>query len=397
MNTQRKKYTIRSQIGQSLVEVALAMPVLLLIIVGLVEVSQMVITQNRISTAARNAARFGAQGGEDLGIRNITLNTVTQTLDLTSGMWDIFVVRGELDSDGDLPESNFSWQHIYGDGMTETFTTTVSSQAWEDLRQEIVDNLSYPGTDPAGLKVVGALILHDVESVLGLDILPALLGRNTIRGFSIMRNSALATTVTQSTGCTGVYPLIVDVGVRSVTEPVFESLSFTEPSPEPSYNDFPGHVPDVELGAAGEGYIFKLDVPGPGVDMTGAAQSLGLLNWSLAQSTPLLANSMTYPGNSSDNTFGFHEWGDATDQEMHAGDRVARSTEGMGAITSILNGHISVGRTLRLPLWDQAGGGYVAGDNYFFISGFAIFRVRGYGSGWILLELFRLDDSCGQT
>ncbi len=204
-NSAAEKY-VRNQIGQSLAEVALFMPILLIMIAGLVEVSQMVITQNRISTAARNAARFGAQGGEDLGIQHVTLNTVTQTLDLNSGVWDVFSLRGELDSDGDLPEDNFSWQHIYGDGMTQAFTNTVTTESWEDLRQEIVDSLSYKGSSPEGLKFVGVLILHDIETILGLDMIPALLGRNTVRGFSIMRNSALATTVTESEVCGAAYP-----------------------------------------------------------------------------------------------------------------------------------------------------------------------------------------------
>ncbi|HZD11784.1 MAG TPA: TadE/TadG family type IV pilus assembly protein [Candidatus Binatia bacterium] len=382
------------QLGQSLAEVAILLPILLLLIVGVVEVSQMLITQNRISTAARNAARFGAQGGEDLGIRNITLNTVTQTLDLTSGVWDIFVVRGVLDVHGDLPADNFSTEHVYGAGMTQAFTRTTTSESWEALRQEIVDKLSYPGTSPAGLKVVGVLILHDIDSILGINIIPSMLGRNTIRGFSIMRNSALATTVSQSTGCTGVYPLIVDVGTRSMTRALYDSLSFTYPLPKPSYNSFSGHASDVALLSAKEGYVFKLDVgTGP--------QNVGLLRWNPdpALSPPLLGASMDYPGNSSDNLLGFHEWGDSTDQEMHIGDRVMRSSEGLGDMTPELEDHVDIGRTLRLPLWDEAGGGYVSDvdGQRFFIAGFGVFRVRAFGSNWILLELFRIDNSCGQT
>ena len=391
------KRSKRSQRGQSLVEVAISMPILLMIIVGLVEVSQMGITQNRVSTAARNAARFGAQGGEDLGIRHIALNTVTQTLDLTDGMWDIFVVRGELNQDGDLPAANFSTQQIYGAGMTQAFTTTTTAAAWTALREEIVDKLAFPGTDPAGLKFVGVLILHDIDSILGLDLIPALTGRNTIRGFSIMRNSALATTVTQSAGCTGAYPLIVDIGTRSVTKDVFDSLDFHNwpfPNP-PSYNSYSGHQPDVELTAAREGYIFKLDVgTGP--------QNVGLLHWNPAQPGDgnTLPNSLNYPGNSTHDLHGFREWGDQTDREMHVGDRVAGYDGGTsGNVLGALTDHITQGRALRLPLWDQAAGGYVAGDDYFFISGFGIFRVRGYGAGgsWILLEFIRIDESCGRS
>lgn len=398
MNSENKHRTIRGQVGQSLVEVAVALPVLFLFIAGLVEVSQLVITQNRISTAARNAARFGAQGGEDLGIRNIALNTVTQTLDLTSGYWDIFAMRGELDSDGDLPESNFSWQHIYGEGMTEAYTTTVTSQAWEDLRQEIVDSLSYPGTDPAGLKFVGVLILHDVESVLGLEFMPALMGRNTIRGFSIMRNSALATTVTESEGCGAVYPIAVEQDIRSITEQFFDSLTFEYPhTPAPSYNDFPGHRPDKYLlGDAREGDLFFLNVL-QGVNNREAA----LLYWGQPSNNgATLAASMAYPPNS----HLYQEPQDHSDTEIHVGDDIWRSSvnhqQFRMQILPILQNHIdTTGRTLRVPLWDDDEPPAAAEVT---VTGFAIFRLRGYGwddgprGNWILLELSRIDESCGQ-
>ena len=68
--------------GQSLVEVALFLPILIILLAGIVELSQLVITQNRVSNAARAATRFGANGGEDEGIVIVALDTVTQTLDI---------------------------------------------------------------------------------------------------------------------------------------------------------------------------------------------------------------------------------------------------------------------------------------------------------------------------
>ena len=46
--------------GQSLVEVALFLPIFIIVLAGLIEVSQLVITQNRVSQAARTAARTKA-------------------------------------------------------------------------------------------------------------------------------------------------------------------------------------------------------------------------------------------------------------------------------------------------------------------------------------------------
>ena len=396
----------RRQRGQSLAEAALFMPILLLLIAGLVEVSQLVITQNRISTAARNAARFGAQGGEDVGIRNITLNTVTQTLDLTSGVWDIFVIRAQINQHGNIPPENFNAQHVYGTGATEAFTATNSSEAWEALREKIVEDLSFEGSNPANLDLVGVLILHDVNSILGLNLMPTLLGRNTVRGFSVMRNSSLASTVTQTNGCRGVYPLIVDVGTRSIRRQEYDNLAFSHPSPPPTYESFANHQPDARLLEGKEGYIYKFNIGT-------TSQSVGLLQWNehitgLNGGGSILAKSLQYPGNSWDYKNyndpgspkpvyrGFSEWGDPTDREMHIGDRVTRSGESLSnSARTQLRQHITSGRAIRLPLWDASSGGYDSAG-WFSIDGFGIFRVRGYGSDWILLELFGLDESCGQ-
>lgn len=399
------KRQLVEQCGQSLVEVAMFMPILLILIVGVVEVSQLVITQNRISTAARNGARFGAQGGEDIGVRNIIMNTVTQTLDLNNGVWDIFVVRGELDSRGKLPESSFSYQHIYGSGMTGAYTTTIASSAWSELRLEIADRLSYPGTDPAGLKVVGVLILHEVESILGLDILPALVGSNTVRSFSMMRNSALATTVSQTSGCNGVYPLGVEEGIRSITQADFAGLTINYPSGV-AYNDFPAHQPDrALLGEGREGYIYKMNILEPGAL---ASQRIAWLQWNDENSGPgnspneLLLRSLGYPGNSSDMTYGFIEPLDSTDRQMQVNDEVWRSTVSGGQFNSVrsaLRNHIDAGRAVRLVLWDVDN--EVATSGRVKMTGFAIFRMVAYGSdasgNFILLELIRVDDTCGQN
>lgn len=381
---------IRKESGQSLVETALFLPVLILLVAGVVEVSHIAITANRVTTAARNGARFGAQGGEDIGIRNVALNTVTQTLQLAPDGWDMWVVRANTDDSGNITEDNFSATHVYGTGSTQVYSATETSAYWADIRTEIetelgLDEYSNPA-NAAGLTVVGLLIVHDIQSILGLDIIPALTGMNTVRGFAVMRNSALATTVTQSTGCTGVFPLIVDNGVRSIDEDFYNTLGLSR-----NYNEYPNHQEDVELLQGREGYLYWLQ--------TGtSSQNVGLLQWDPAASPPLLNDSLEWPGNSQN----YHEPGDPDfDQTLHVGDRVQHSTESLAAASSALNDHVSTGRTLRLPLWngEPGGGGYVGtgGDDHFFVDGFAVFRIRAYSSTWILFELFRIDESCGQS
>jgi hypothetical protein len=46
-------------------------------------------------------------------------------------------------------------------------------------------------------------------------------------------------------------------------------------------------------------------------------------------------------------------------------------------------------------LWDHSAG--VSGSGQYMASGFGIFKILGYSTNnWILLQLVRIDSSCGQ-
>ncbi|MCA9967607.1 MAG: pilus assembly protein, partial [Anaerolineales bacterium] len=95
-------HTIRER-GQSLVEFSLFLALVFIpMLAGLVEVSQYMVTQNRISTAARAAARFGANGGQDEGMVIVAQSTVSQTvrMNLSPDVWDIWSIRGRIDNTG---------------------------------------------------------------------------------------------------------------------------------------------------------------------------------------------------------------------------------------------------------------------------------------------------------
>ena len=172
----------RRQRGQSLVETALFLPILLIIIAGLVEISNLIVAQSRADTAARAGARFGANGGEPAGVRIASLNTVTQTLDLDPNQWDMWVFEGTVNISGTaFTSGSWNWEHVYGLGYTNNFTDTdeitIQQRVLEDLRSQGDQNASE-------VKIVGVLIYHDVETILGLDVF--IQGFNTVRGFAVM-------------------------------------------------------------------------------------------------------------------------------------------------------------------------------------------------------------------
>ena len=87
--------------GQSLVEIALFLPIFLIIIAGMVEISQLVVTQNIVTDATRASTRFGANGGEDEGMVNIIINAVpSPTINLAEDAWDIWSIRATVDDNG---------------------------------------------------------------------------------------------------------------------------------------------------------------------------------------------------------------------------------------------------------------------------------------------------------
>ena len=97
--------------GQSLVETALFLPILIFMLAGIVEVSNLLITQNRVTTSSRMAAGFGAANfdhtnwakdtsgtAHDMGI--VAINTITESMPLNTDQWDIYSAHGLTTQDG---------------------------------------------------------------------------------------------------------------------------------------------------------------------------------------------------------------------------------------------------------------------------------------------------------
>lgn len=418
-----KRHIINSkqaQRGQSLVEVALFFPIFVILLAGLVEVSQLLVTQNRVSSAARAGARFASDGGEDAGIVTVVLNNVTQTLDIDEGVWDIWSIRGTLNAQGN-GFAEWSFTQIYGISNTVQAPSVdeiaIRDRVLEELQRDEFDNES--NAIAADLKIVGTYAIHDVDSILGLDAMSQLAGFSSLDSLSVMRITATSQEATN--GCAA-FPIAVEEGVRSVTDPTLGGSNpypsnFTYPSNPPVYNSFVSHRDDIPLLSAQEGDVFRI--------WNGAGSgNFGWLVWNIGVSANAntLANSLAWPGDStnyapcsgpgcpaggivpgSDFTHpvrGYIEPGDPTDQSLHIDDWVAGSTGAINSndVRNILEGHVNLDRDLRVIVWRVPATGSGANVRYQ-ISGFAIVRIVGYNvpQNWILAEFKRWDDSCGQV
>lgn len=374
------------QTGQSLVEVALFLPILVILLAGIVELSQLVITQNRVSTAARTATRFGANGGEDEGIVLVALNTITQTLDANEEDWDIWTIHGQVNANGDgIDDEDYTFSHVYGISNTQLFSNVVAANVKDAIWTELQKN-EQGGAATAGelqdLRFIGTYILHDVNSILGLDAFPALANFSSVRALTVMRITGLNLEPTK--GCSA-FPIGVDeINIRSVTAPGTGSspyptaAEFTYPVNPPQLSEFVNHSESEPIRGSTEGYVFKFE-----------SSTFRWLAWTDSDTgASALQNSLDWPGDSHI----YSEPGDPTDESLNIGDYVALSSGTTGSVSGILEEHVDRERTLRVILYDSIAG------NTVHISGFAVFRIIGFNDsqGWIVAEFIRLDESCGQ-
>ncbi|GAB4268213.1 MAG: hypothetical protein Kow0080_10950 [Candidatus Promineifilaceae bacterium] len=428
MNQQQQPQAFKNK-GQSLVEVALFLPIFVLIIAGLVEVSQLVITQNRVSTASRAAARFGANGGEDDGMVTVALNSVTQTLDLDESVWDIWAIRVEFDGTGVIDDSKWQFNHVYGQGLTSGYASVDENAIKAEVQQQLQTD-QFGNTDQANaqnLKAVGVLIIHDVESILGLDAFPALQGFNSVRALNIMRISGLE--IEQTNGCSA-FPIAVEDGIRNVTQATFPTnFDYPTGSNIPTLDDYPNTPKDAssyDLRNAKEGVLFF-------IRQGSGSGNFGWLRWNQAinPSAGTLSDSLTWPGDSTDYSDhgdggnfnliagwggnyiprGYVEPGDPTDQSLNVGDWVAASTGAVASVGSTnCNGAngcpmkelVDKNSAIRVIVWSADDPAQTGVNDRYLISGFVVMRIVGYhlsngGGSWVLAEFVRWDESCGQV
>ncbi|MDA0242655.1 MAG: TadE/TadG family type IV pilus assembly protein [Chloroflexi bacterium] len=408
-------------LGQSLVEVALFLPVFLILLGGVVEMGQMLITNNRVNTVTNTSARYGSEGGDDEGMVIVALNTITQTLPMDTDRWDIWTIRGIVNAEGTaIIEESWAFVHKYGDGNTNAFATINEV----DVRQAVLDDLqrNADGEIDAGsqnrakdIQFVGTLAIFDAESILGLNI--ALEDWYSVQALTVMRTYPATP---NTNGCDGFPIAVEETDNRSLGA---EGLPFPFPmsgggnyypstlSQQPSLSDFPSNVPNVPLRSAQQGYVYK-------IQQGAGSGGFGWLQWNDDPPENALLQSLTWPGNSRDYTLengtkfrGYQEPGDPNDRSMHIGDRIAADTGTVNSnpIRTVLQGHISGERTLRVLVWKRGVEGVDYGgtgnNQWYLITGFMIVRLHGYslppGNGgegsWILAEFIRWDDSCGQV
>ncbi len=179
--------SLNSKRGQSLVEMAIMLPILLIILVGIVELGFALANQMTVTTAAREGARYGARFGptNDTAVNDAILKVVTNT---TSSLFsmdqahaDVIVIRAKTDGSGNIGSStdfnadSYWVQDVLQDSPNIGGNIVTPAQIAQDLEHE------------PNLAVIIVQSFYDHRSVMGIPLVAVLSDRIPIGTYTVMR------------------------------------------------------------------------------------------------------------------------------------------------------------------------------------------------------------------
>jgi hypothetical protein len=173
LNNRQLKRSQRRQRGQSLVEFALTMPILLVIVGGVLEVGNLLTHYNRSLVAAREGARFGAAGGTDEGVRIVVEQAAQDSLIIDPDQLTIWAIRPVVDT-GTNP---WSWENGDAGNPWGVDVNCVFGNACGTLDIDpdvVMQDIIQVGTGPEyasidGDTVVVAVVRYETDTILNLN------------------------------------------------------------------------------------------------------------------------------------------------------------------------------------------------------------------------------------
>jgi hypothetical protein len=349
-----------SQKGQSLVEMAFALPMLLFLAVGIVELGYALNSYEQTINAAREGARFGSFCGGYLDSYEGCNNDVTSIVQgATSGLIqyrdygddggnaDLYIAH--MDISQDCSEVEFEQQQTLDTADFETAGVT---------QDDMLNWLSEHGYSYCGLSFVAVDLHYRSPSFLRLPLVKQLSEATPMRSLTVMRKEFLPVT-----GHCGAYPIAAYWGV-------FEGMTEGD------------LLDDIWIGgeAGGWGWLrWKCDPNDAG---SGSADTDGTLADYLTP--PADADSYENPQDCSDNELavGKYVWGNTG---------VSNSSEIVDALDGL------IGRYIRVIVWDYTNGETGSALQYH-VKTFAIVQITGYAlppghGGTISARFVRYDET----
>jgi hypothetical protein len=168
----------KGQEGQSIVEVAFALPVLFLLVIGIIELGHALTAYNQTINAAREGARFGSMGGSDTGIETIVQGAASQLVSYNETNSDLWVVRAEMDESCSVISDTFSCNLVIDDDAFDTSCVTPD---------ELVARLDTEEGVSCDLDLVAVDLYYRSPSLLGLPLVKQLSESTPMRSLTVMR------------------------------------------------------------------------------------------------------------------------------------------------------------------------------------------------------------------
>lgn len=422
MNSRATGITHYNARGQSLVETAIFLPIILFLLAGALEVSNMLITQNRVQTAARVGTGFGATNyDENIAIEDtfsamsmVALNNITETLDVTPERWDIYTVKATFNNDGD-DFSEWIWDRPYGTQQV------FGEEAWTNDEPQIKEDIrtAFEEDNAAGLEIVATVAYHHRHSFLGLGAFNP--GLTRLRGLTVMRVSEKVGTydgcdlfpITLNVNNISLYPenyakAMVEGGKRydssfwiagNQNVHIIDDHAYDD-GPPVDHSGFPQAVGGHRLVPGevrpGDIYLARQE-EGPG--------NFGWLAWDGDTSAPALEESLAPPGNLSlvspppEGRVNYVNPYRPDDRVPSIGDWIQGATGQMNshAIRSLLKDHVDSERQIQIIVFDGVSPTGGANFNYEIV-GFVQVYLRAFNlqgsTPQILVEFIRWADPC---
>jgi hypothetical protein len=385
--------------GQSLVEFALTLPILIVLIVGVSEVGWLFVQKIRAVHISRETTRFLAKGGSDEHALSISQQTNShafggQGLIFDEDRMSVYVSHATINDGGTaIDEADWEEAHIYptqqyfdDQGIPDPEPTSglTRDQLYADLSQ---DGALAPA-DLAELGVVGSVVHYEATHIIPLPIFPQTLGGIHVSGHTVMRLEATLSEAagTPAQGCSA-YALIF-----------YENAVANNGSGRTLANAQPGDQFEIGLGVGSDNRYNTLEWNGfvPGNEVEQLGRSLGWEQISIGEPPQT---------NSKDDTYGYINPYDANDRALHLGDWVMRGPVSIAVGTDAgqaIADHRDTGRAIRVLLYDlddtinavdnQAG---PSASVIYHISRFTIIEIVAFDGSNMTIEFVRHDSSCG--
>lgn len=356
------------QHAQSFVEFALTLPILLLIVVGLMEVANLIGIHTRLLATSREGARIAAAGGTDSIVVSTTVKSSEGMLN-SSGHMEVWIVRPIVRTSPWRWEGGTGWGSagetcIYplDSGNNPACKNTSSgidpNRVLGDIRQ--INSAQAARIDGEQLVVVA--VYYEARSILALPYFNVASGQTSrvpMRSYSVMRQEVVEQTVNQLSGGCSAYPIALRTSVQTTN----------------------GNTP----ASASEGEIFANIAKG----------NSGFLYLLWRDGGSGLGTTLPYPGDES--LTEYINPAVPTDVQIQRQDWVMVQTNLAGVMNAnALPDHRAKNRALRVILYDQDAS-LVNGKFQIQIAGFAIVRIAEHNASGDLIsfQFVRIDTSCG--